>query len=571
MCESGWRWSWSGARGREGGRGGRAAARARPLAPPERVMALALPARASAAWLAWRRPAAFGAAQVSVAALNSIWVSFAVLHFTGRARAAADGSAAPFVCAQLVYLLWNCVNDPLLGLYSDAGAGAGVGGCAGCEGFGELNGVIGSVGEAAAALAARRRARAVRTGGMVMAMAFALAWWIPEPRGAAQAALHYLLALGSFDAGLTLVEVNHRALMADLTSAPGERQRLNAAAAIAGALGSLTPALAHAAWESSDPRAFRALAAALAIAAAPGFAATARVAAPPSAAGKAQAAAEAAGEAARAARAAGRPPRRRRPIDAAAAGLRRLASQRNLQLFSLWKLLQCFSCCFEKNHLPLLLVALAPPWLTPARRAVAIGAAFVAPHVATLLLCRPTGVVHALGVHRSIELVMCGKLMHALVLGAGGVFFKSPAFLAAHLVLGRVLTEMSCRLAPLAECELVDEDAARHAEERGGKSAAATVVGVVNMLSKPGESIAPLLGVALLDASGWTAGGMTSGESSLPTSGDKTGGAAALARTVVAVAVCVTAAQLALWRRYTLRGLALEEVRRVLKSRGSAV
>lgn len=227
-----------------------------------------------------------------------------------------------------------------------------------------------------------------------------------------------------------------------------------------------------------------------------------------------------------------------------------------------------------QNHLPLLLVALAPPWLTPARRAAAIGAAFVAPHVATLALCQPAGVVHALGVHRAIELVMCAKLGHALVLGAGGgVLLRSPTCLVAHLVLGRVLTELSCRLAPLAECELVDEDAARHAEERGGESAAASVVGVVNMLSKPGESLAPLLGVALLDASGWRAGGANSmPDDSVVIGGDSYRTTATLARTVVAVAVCVTVAQLVLWRHYSLkRGGALDEVRRVLKSRGSAV
>lgn len=294
-------------------------------------------------WAAWRRPLAFGAAQASVAALNSVWVSFAVMHFAGRARAAASGSAAPFVLAQLAYLLWNCVNDPLLGVYSDAGAG-----CAACVTSLEGGSALGGAG--AAALAARRRAAAVRTGGGVMALAFALAWWVPEPRGAVQAALHYLLALGTFDCGLTLVEVNHRALLAELAAAPGERQRLNAAAAVLGALGSLAPALAHVAWESGNAGAFRALTAALALASAPGFAATARVAAPPSAAA-------AAAEAERKLRAAERPPRRRRrpaAVAATATGLRRLASARNLQLYSAWRLIQCFSCCFEKVRAPLL-------------------------------------------------------------------------------------------------------------------------------------------------------------------------------------------------------------------------
>jgi Na+/melibiose symporter-like transporter len=151
---------------------------------------------------------------------------------------------------------WNAVNDPVFGWLSDK-------------------------------LFRRRRTDAIRTGGLLWSAVFALMWlplWPPPQQQHAQpsrwhdaaAGLYFLLILCVYDGALTFVEVNHSALLAEITSSPMERVRFNMWSGVCAGLGSLTSMLAHAAWDVSDATRFRVMAAVVAAGTAAVFVASTR-------------------------------------------------------------------------------------------------------------------------------------------------------------------------------------------------------------------------------------------------------------------------------------------------------
>jgi hypothetical protein len=238
------------------------------MAPPTPTLA--------ARWAAVRRPAAYGAVMFASSALHNVFVTYYVALF------AALPSLTPawFYAGQLAFMVWNAVNDPLFGWLSDTMAlpawWAGGGGGA----------------QSASPLA--RRAGAIRWGGLGWAAAFLLVWWPwPGEGGGGEppaddatyydgagglssfspAALatgaHFTLSLLLYDSALTYVEVNHGALLADMSHSGGERAGANAWAAGMAAAGSVTSLAAYATWDARGGHhqgAFRAFVTALAAA-----------------------------------------------------------------------------------------------------------------------------------------------------------------------------------------------------------------------------------------------------------------------------------------------------------------
>lgn len=171
-----------------------------------------------------------------------------------------------FYVGQLLFALWNAVNDPLFGWISD-----------------NIN--VGSRPE-------DRRILAIRYGGALWALAFLFVWFPPSAQsmGGAALGLHFAAALCIYDSMLSyvhktlhrkgiilspatrrlncgclpsplparLVEVNHHALLAEMTVSASERARALSSSAAFAALGSLSSYGAQALWLPSQMGAFRA-------------------------------------------------------------------------------------------------------------------------------------------------------------------------------------------------------------------------------------------------------------------------------------------------------------------------
>lgn len=128
--------------------------------------------------------------------------------------------------------LWNAVNDPFFGWLSDK---------------------------------YRSRVGAVRFGGALWALSFLLIWLpVTSTFPAAGTSvliswLHFTLALCLYDSCLTFVEVNHSALLAELSSSPVVRARCNMWAGVGAAVGSVTSMFAYMTWDPEQLAAFRVL------------------------------------------------------------------------------------------------------------------------------------------------------------------------------------------------------------------------------------------------------------------------------------------------------------------------
>jgi hypothetical protein len=158
--------------------------------------------------------------------------------------------------------LWNAINDPLFGWLSD------------------ISGV--------------KRTSAIRWGGLLWCASFLLVWWpwggAADPSSSSSlsaptsstslsavlSGVHFALSLCLYDGALTYVELNHSALLTEMTTDPVLRARANAWAAVAAALGTCTSFAAHATWDGGDLTSFRAFAVLLAVACAVIFELSAR-------------------------------------------------------------------------------------------------------------------------------------------------------------------------------------------------------------------------------------------------------------------------------------------------------
>ena len=84
-------------------------------------------------------------------------------------------------------------------------------------------------------------------------------WWIPDKNNTSQATagIHFIFSLCFYDGMLTYVEVNHSALLAELSASASVRANANMYAAIFAGIGSLSAFFSHYFWSRNDLYYFR--------------------------------------------------------------------------------------------------------------------------------------------------------------------------------------------------------------------------------------------------------------------------------------------------------------------------
>jgi Na+/melibiose symporter-like transporter len=214
----------------------------------------------------WLRASAFGAAMLASSAMNNVFVTYNGDFFKNVAKVPPSW----FIFGQLVYLLFNASNDTIFGWISD-----------------KLPVKASSKEGSTISTSLLRRQRALRWGGFAWALAFALAWFpwasgntsvgaAPSASGnviayappwydSALRGLHFLFALCAYDGALTFVELNHAAVLAEMTRNSAERADANMMSAIGAAIGSFTSILAHVFYDRQDMTAFRVMSVVIAV------------------------------------------------------------------------------------------------------------------------------------------------------------------------------------------------------------------------------------------------------------------------------------------------------------------
>ena len=115
---------------------------------------------------------AFGATMFASACLNNLFVTYYMEMFMS-----VPITPTWFYCGQLVFMVWNALNDPIIGWIFD-----------------RLD-------------TDDRRLPAIRYGGPLWALAFLLTWYSPGGESPLLAGLHFVFTLCFYDGMLTLVEV----------------------------------------------------------------------------------------------------------------------------------------------------------------------------------------------------------------------------------------------------------------------------------------------------------------------------------------------------------------------------
>eukprot|EP00937_MAST-01D_sp_MAST-1D-sp2_P003846 g3846.t1 len=425
---------------------------------------------------------AFGSTMLASAALHDIFATYyldfflTVVHVDSRA----------FYIAQLIFMVWNALNDLVFGWLSDKITPMRHG--------------------------RRDRLPIIRRGGLGWCVAFCLVWW-PWTDGSAGTpsvwltSLNFAFVLCLYDGMLTLVEVNHSALLADITVDSNQRAKYNMYSAFCAAVGSFSSFFGHMFWDKSNMAGFRVFVLVLGVISWVCFEFTAAYLG----AGRSNpkyAALKAHGDGQDAF--AGGGDGLAGVDEAAASGMssvgvvtsapsgafdfaRQLWRHKNLKVFLCMFALQQFDCAFGKNFFPIFLEKLVGDSLPASVRSLTLSASFILPWVSTIWL---TSFVRQRGLHAAIAAVLHARaavLVSVLLLLS--VTHLTGWAGALALLLNRVVSEALCRLLPLVQSDLVDEDMYIHSRK---SSMSASVIGAIGFFGKPSQSLAPMAGFAIM-------------------------------------------------------------------------
>ncbi|KAM9197953.1 transmembrane protein 180 isoform 2-T2 [Dugong dugon] len=170
--------------------------------------------------------------------------------------------------------------------------------------------------------------------------------------------------------------------------------------------------------------------------------------------------------------------------------LHQLARHRNFLWFVGMDLVQVFHCHFNSNFFPLFLEHLLSDHISLSTGSFLLGISYVAPHLNNLYflpLCRRWGVYVVV---RGLFLLKLGLSLLMLLAGP-----DCPSLLCLFIASNRVFTEGTCKLLTLVVTDLVDEDLVLNHRKQ---AASALLFGMVALVTKPGQTFAPLLGTWLL-------------------------------------------------------------------------
>ncbi|CAH6946381.1 Mfsd13a [Phodopus roborovskii] len=189
----------------------------------------------------------YGSLALFISILHNVFLLYYVDTFVSVYKI----NKVSFWIGETVFLLWNSFNDPLFGWLSDRQ-------------------FLSSQPRSGAGLSSRdvvlTRVRALSWHGPLLALSF-LAFWVPW----APAGLQFLLCLCLYDGFLTLVDLHHHALLADLALSAHDRTHLNFYCSLFSAAGSMSVFASYAFWNKEDFSSFRAFCVVLAAGSGLGF------------------------------------------------------------------------------------------------------------------------------------------------------------------------------------------------------------------------------------------------------------------------------------------------------------
>ncbi|XP_077992698.1 transmembrane protein 180-like [Glandiceps talaboti] len=371
-----------------------------------------------------------------------------------------------FWVGETIFLVWNSLNDPLFGWFSDK----------------NLLSAEGESKSISSPTVVLKRLRALSINGPLFGLSFILLW-IPW----ANPTVQFIVCLCLYDGFLTMLDLHHTALLADLSLDGDERTRLNGYCSIFSAFGSISVFLSYLFWDKENVLSFQLFCVVLAVFSIIGYYVGARVL-------KQQylkiynkedsiqlkgLQVEKYDK-----------PHSKKEEMTMKQYAQEVKSHKNFMWFTGMNLVQVFHCHFNSNFFPIFLENLLGNHISPTTGSLLLGTSFIVPHINNLFflsVCRKYGVYSVIK-----GLFMVKLLLSVFMLSTGpGHVVLLCLFIASN----RVFTEGTCKLLNLVVSDLVDEDCVIHHRKQ---AVSALVFGTSALLSKPGQTFAPLVGTWLL-------------------------------------------------------------------------
>ncbi|KAM9426633.1 transmembrane protein 180 isoform 1-T1 [Pholidichthys leucotaenia] len=428
-------------------------------------------------WGCWRSLFSIAVLYGSLALFTSILHNVFLLYYVETFVSIYKIDKVSFWVGETIFLIWNSVNDPLFGWLSD-------------RSFLSSPQTSSQISSPEVVL---KRLKALSTNGPLFALSF-LAFWVAWARPG----LQFLLCLCLYDGFLTMVDLHHSALLADLAVSAADRTRLNFHCSVFSALGSLSVFLSYSFWDKEDFFSFRLFCVTLAAFSILGFFLVSQLLQQRF---KKEIHPKLDEASALKELSVGHGPltHPEKPITIGQY-LKQLSRQKNFMWFVSMNLVQVFHCHFNSNFFPLFLEHLLSDNISASTGSILLGISYIAPHMNNLYfltLCQRYGVYQVI---RWLFLLKLGLAMAMLLAGADHIYLLC-IFIArygrAHAsgLCNRVFTEGTCKLLKLVISDLVDED---FVVNRRQQAASALLFGMVALLTKPGQTFAPLIGTWLL-------------------------------------------------------------------------
>lgn len=435
-----------------------------------------------------------------------------------------------FWISEVIFLVWNSVNDPLFGWISDRKYLS--------KGNRNDSDVI------------TTRLKALSWNGPLFALSF-LAFWVSWTFPS----LQFLICLCAYDGFLTMIDLHHTALLADLSISADIRTELNMYCSLFSAFGSLSVFLSHVVWSHNFLLPFQLFCIVLALIAILGFLVSSRTL-------------ENIYRQSEIENHSSRHKHENNAIElvdekaAVKTFIKELSGHRNFIWFTAMNLIQVFHCHFNSNFFPLFLEVLIGDSVPPVVCSLLLGVSFVAPHINNLYflsLCRRYGAYQVIRLLFWIKLISSGIM---LFMNTGHIWI-----LCFFIASNRVFTEGTCKLLNLVISDLVDEDVVLH---NRSQAVSALMFGTVAFLSKPGQTLAPLFGTLLLAIytghdvfeSGNETGSLQMDAKGM-TNDMRTAYRMGIYHLLVYVAIVCALIQLVFWSRFNLHGKRLDVVKRL--------
>ncbi|MEE6485981.1 hypothetical protein FKM82_014472 [Ascaphus truei] len=284
-----------------------------------------------------------------------------------------------------------------------------------------------------------------------------------------------------------MVDLNHNALLADLAVSANERTSLNFHCSLFSAIGSLSVFASYAVWNKDDFFSFRIFCVLLAACSAFGFTVStwllrqrfetkARVGYDQDSILKELYVNQPSV-----------PPEKRITLTEY---LKQLSRHRNFLWFVSMNLVQVFHCHFNSNFFPLFLDHLLSDRISLSTGSFLLGISYIAPHLNNMYFL---SMCQKYGVYSVVRWLFILKLVLSVVMLIAGP--DQIYLLCIFIASNRVFTEGTCKLLNLVVTDLVDEDFVLNSRKQ---AASALLFGMVALVTKPGQTFAPLVGTWLL-------------------------------------------------------------------------